>query len=253
MSRLILLIGALGEIGCGEAEPSSLSAPPGADQDGGVGPTQPSHTPEWVRLGVGNRSYESLLDGAEVELVRGPQNHGRYYGYHIWLSVQAKGYLPEGVGLDFKVENVDTSTIVGDTAFTFGLRPVDDGFGAAGLRALIRDCCLAQHGRLRITLDLTDADGHTGHVGGGTADQRFGGRIHRRDAQLRVQHEQAFVERRQQFQQAVLPNRIDQSGQPGTRGTAFHGGLRCCDGFVAQCCVIAMHCIHKILFFQPIK
>ncbi len=81
------------------------------------------------------------------------------------MSLKAKGYVADGVALDFRVENVDTSTIVGDTVFEYGLRPVDDAdaVGAAGLRALIRDCCAARRARLKISLDLIDADGHVGH------------------------------------------------------------------------------------------
>lgn len=149
---------------CGSAEPSSpLDAHDPEMPDDNGEPGSATHMPEWVRLGVGFRTYETLVDGDEVELVRGPQNHGRYFGYHIWLSVEAKGYLPDGVDLDFRVENVDTSTIVGDTVFKYGLRPVDDAYGATGLRALIRDCCAARGAHLKISLDLADSDGHLGH------------------------------------------------------------------------------------------
>ena len=160
----MFLLGALSQVhqGSGEAEPSRLLEPGVEAGDAGTDP-QPTHVPEWVRLGVGFRTFDTLVDGDEVELVRGPQNHGRYYGYHIWLSLKAKGYLADGVALDFRVENVDTSTIVGDTVFEYGLRPVDDAVGAAGLRALIRDCCAARRARLKISLDLIDADGHVGH------------------------------------------------------------------------------------------
>ncbi len=50
----MFLLGALSQIhqGCGEAEPSSLLEPGVETGDAGTDP-QPTHVPEWVRLGVG--------------------------------------------------------------------------------------------------------------------------------------------------------------------------------------------------------
>jgi hypothetical protein len=114
----------------------------------------------WLELGGGFPKFAPLVEGQTVELVRGPQSLGRYYGYHIWFSVRASGFDPVGVAVKF-VGTTSTATVV-DTAFTFNLVPYEGGHEASGFRGLISDCCITKGQVIDVVLTLVDRSGRVG-------------------------------------------------------------------------------------------
>lgn len=142
--------------GCGSSESNSPDASDADDDSDSLGdPT--------VEIGTGVDGFEALEDGQLVTLTLGPQGGGRWGGYHVWHAVRAHGFNPENVEAKFETHLASTDEEIARQTRRYDLVEISGGAVAFGAAPWIDDCCVAEETDLVMSVELTDADGHTAH------------------------------------------------------------------------------------------
>ncbi len=139
-----------------------------ASLGGGCVPEEPPPSSDFeVELGSGSWRFEALQDGQDVELVRGAQG-----GWHVWVSVRARGMPEPGIAqllIESEVEDLEgVPPSVTEARVRF-----DPVRGEPGLRELVgwvhvqlAPACVVDH-PIRVRVAVTD------EAGGATAiDER---------------------------------------------------------------------------------
>jgi hypothetical protein len=112
--------------------------------------------PAWVEIGTGESAFEPLAAEADLLLEAGPQG-----GHHFFLHARMMGLAPEGGTTRFRVYDE------GGTRVDFsGDVPLDYEDAGGGVYALpygpvtqVNDAVVTAGVRVRVTVELTDADG----------------------------------------------------------------------------------------------
>lgn len=122
-------------------------------------PSPPAPSDEHVVLGTGEAAFEPIEGEPRLRLVAGVQG-----GFHVWASFLVYGFSADRLDmvLETSVEDDPTTRIV--MRARLNVRTAVDASGQparsfAGFPAQVYDARCAQDRRVRVNLDLTDADG----------------------------------------------------------------------------------------------
>lgn len=109
-----------------------------------------------VELGTGSWRFEEMVDGQEVELIRGVQG-----GWHMWVSVRARDVGVERALLRIETQVADESRPAQENDFEISLGRMDDEGQQVFLgwpEIIAHSGCLVGE-MLRVRIVLTTPDG----------------------------------------------------------------------------------------------
>lgn len=111
-----------------------------------------------VEVGTGLLTFEPVADDEVLDLVQGPQNAGRYGGYHIWMAVKIADI--EIIEIDTIALTIQTSTGTTEAMVTMrptGLpfEPCEGGQCVAGFAPRFADCCRVAGREVTLTALVT--------------------------------------------------------------------------------------------------
>ncbi len=109
-------------------------------------------------LGTGESRFESLTQGQEVTLVRGPQG-----GVHLWMSLQATGLNPQKVWLDV---GTTLGEVHQDTRNITQLQSQGERAELVGWPVILDESVLVDGSVLQLHVVVTDETGESanGHI-----------------------------------------------------------------------------------------
>lgn len=112
-----------------------------------------------LEVGTGLESFEDLSALAQTPIVAGSQGGGRYFGYHVWISVRAMGLDPRRVHAEFDLSGEDPAEILGHLELDRNLTEHEGWLTFAGARLLLEDCCRAEGRPVVLSSTVTDVRG----------------------------------------------------------------------------------------------
>lgn len=144
--RAGLLVGVFALAGCG----GSADSPPCH----GEGPVE-------VELGTGASTFEALPEGADLQMVSGPQG-----GCHLWLALRGRNFGADRVTVDFDLWDLEAGERRVSSRQVVRLIPADEPgvCERAGIPVfLVRPWQIEDH-RLRFEVTLTDSRDRTARL-----------------------------------------------------------------------------------------
>lgn len=117
-----------------------------------------------VEVGAGRLVFQTITGTQTLPLIQGPQNAGRFGGFHVWTAVKLVDIAPSDVDtLTVTLTSSEGATeaeIVRRPAGLF-FDPCEGGLCAAGLAPRLMDCCRVADATIGFRVEALANDGRT--------------------------------------------------------------------------------------------